>query len=406
MTATRRIGLLIERSRAFGRLMCEGIITHAQDREWEIRYLEPDDLRGREIATFDGFVARVTTDEIARLLAATKKPVVDVFYNLPDYGFAIVKERHESIGRLAAEHFLDRRFRNFAYCPYGSGKTSVYCRTAYVQRLRREGVPCDVFASSSEIAYPSDGREIIGDRIAAPRDAKPLANWLKRLPKPVAVFCPDDLRAWQVLATCAKCGIKVPDEIAILGLDNDILICGGAHPMLSSIDPNTREIGRVAAETLETLMTAPARRPIVRQVEPTGVVSRASTAIFPLDPPWLSDALIFIGRHVADGVSAADVLRHLGRSHTLVSRAFAKTLGTTVQKEIARVRIETACNLLRTTSLPLEEVAARSGFATYTYFMQAFTAALKTPPGAWRQHLLHQATESETALAISSAASR
>lgn len=384
MAETRRIGLLIERSRAFGRLMCEGIIAHAQDRGWEIRYLEPDDLHGREIASFDGFIARVTTDRIAKLLVTTRKPVVDVFYNLPDYGFSIVKERHESIGRLAAEHFLDRRFKNFAYCPYGSGKTSVYCRTAYVQRLRRAGFACDVFASSSEIAYPSDSREIIGDRIAAPRDAQPLARWLKRLTKPAAVFCPDDLRAWQVLATCVRCGIKVPDEIAILGLDNDILICGGAHPMISSIDPNTREIGRVAAETLETLMTKSVRRPLIRQVEPVGVMSRASTAIFPLDPPWLSDALIFIGRHATEGVSAADVLRHLGRSHTLVSRAFAKTLGTTVQREIARVRLETACTLLKTTSLPLEEIAARSGFATYTYFMQAFASALGQPPGAWR----------------------
>ena len=384
MADARRIGLLIERSRAFGRLMCEGVIAHAQDQGWEIRYLAPEDLRGRELAEFDGFIARVTTDRIARTLALTRKPVVDVFYNLPDYGFSIVKERHESIGRLAAEHFLDRRFRNFAYCPYGSGKTSIYCRTAYVQRLRRDGLFCDVFASSSEIAYPSDSREIIGDRIAAPRDAKPLASWLKKLVKPAAVFCPDDLRAWQVLATCAKCGIRVPNEIAVLGLDNDILICGGAHPMISSIDPNTREIGRVAAETLETLMTRPVRRPLVRQVEPTGVVARASTAIFPLDPSWLSDALIFIGRHASDGISAADVLRHLGRSHTLVSRAFAKTLGTTVQKEIARVRLETACNLLKTTSLTLEDVAKRSGFATYTYFMQAFTSALGQPPGAWR----------------------
>ena len=384
MTSTRRIGLLIERSRAFGRLMCEGIITYAQDREWDVRYLEPGDLSGRHVAGFDGFIARVTTDRIARLLAATKKPVVDVFYNLPDYGFSIVKERHESIGRLAAEHFIDRRFRNFAYCPYGSGKTSVYCRTAYAQRLRREGFACDVFALSSEIAYPSDNREIIGDRIAVPCDAKPLSRWLKHLPKPAAVFCPDDLRAWQVLATCAKCGIRVPDEIAILGLDNDILICGGAHPMLSSIDPNTREIGRVAAETLEKLMTRSVRRPIIRQVEPAGVVSRASTAIFPLDPPWLSDALIFIGRHAADGISASDVLRHLNRSHTLVSRAFTKTLGTTVQKEIARVRIETACTLLKNTSLPLEEIASRAGFSSYTYFMQAFSAALKMPPGVWR----------------------
>jgi len=387
METSRRIGLLIERSRAFGRLLCEGIITYAQERRWEIRYLDPADLHTRTLGAFDAFIARVTTPEIARALAATKKPVVDVFYNLPDYGFSIVKERHESIGRLAAEHFLDRRFRNFAYCPYGSGKTSVYCRTSYVHRLRREGFVCHVFDSSSEVAYPSDSREIIGDRIATPRDAAALRKWLKALPKPIALFCPDDVRAWQVLAAAAKCAIRVPDEVAVLGLDNDILVCGGTNPMLSSVDPNTREIGRVAAETLESLMTGTSKRPLIRQVEPTGVISRASTAIFPIEPPWLSDALIFISRNACKGISASDVFRHLNRSHTAVSRAFLKALGTTVQKEIKRIRIETACNLLKTTRLPLEEVATRAGFATYTYFMQAFTAVLHQPPGSWRARL-------------------
>jgi len=254
MEPIRKIGLLVERSRAFGRALCEGVITYAQERPWEIRYLEPDDLRARFLAGFDGFIARVTTKQIARALAATKKPVVDVFYNLPDYGFSIVKERHESIGRLAAEHFIDRRFRNFAYCTYGNGKTSTYCKTAFVQRLKREGFSCNVFAPSSEIAYTTDDRDIIRNRIAKPRDWAALGRWLPKLPKPVAIFCPDDLRAWQVLESAISLKLSVPSDVAVLGLDNDILICGGTRPMLSSIDPNTREIGRTAAETLETLM--------------------------------------------------------------------------------------------------------------------------------------------------------
>jgi len=404
-----RIGLLVERSRAFGRALCEGVVTYAQNRPWEIRYLEPDDLRARHRADFDGYIARVTTDAIARALAATGKPVVDVFYNLPDYGFAIVKEKHEAIGRLAAEHFIDRRFKHFAYCPYGAGKTSVYCRTAFAQRLRREGFSCDVFASASEIAYPTDDREIIGNRIARPKDAPALGRWLAKLPKPVAIFCPDDLRAWQVLEACITQSLSIPSDVAVLGLDNDILICGGTRPMLSSIDPNTREIGRVAAETLEGMMekakggsreaeqmnisksTVQPRtsnlqphKPLVRQVEPTGVIARASTEIYPLDPPWLSDVLVFISREARHGISARDVFAKFNRSHTAISRAFARELGTTVQKEIARARLETACGLLRTTALELAEIARLSGFASLTYFMHAFTAAFRTPPGEWR----------------------
>lgn len=384
METTRKIGLLVERSRAFGRALCEGVVTYAQERPWEIRYLEPDDLRARHREDFDGYIARVTTDAIGRALAATGKPVVDVFYNLPDYGFAIVKEKHEAIGRLAAEHFIDRHFRHFAYCPYGAGKTSVYCRTAFAQRLRREGFSCDVFASASEIAYPTDSREIIGNRIARPKDAPALGRWLAKLPKPVAIFCPDDLRAWQVLEACIAQSLAIPNDVAVLGLDNDILICGGTRPMLSSVNPNTREIGRVAAETLEALMIRPTRKPIVRQVEPTGVVARASTEIYPLDPPWLSDVLVFISREARHGISARDVFAKFNRSHTAITRAFSRELGTTVQKEIARARLETACGLLRTTTLELTEVARQSGFASLTYFMHAFTASFHTPPGEWR----------------------
>jgi len=389
MGNTKQIGLLIERSRAFGRTLCEGIITFPQERQWELRYLAMNDITPRHLAEYDGFIARVTTETIAEALAATRKPVVDVFYNLPNYGFSIVKERHDLIGSLAAEHFLDRHFKNFAYCPFGVGKTSVYCRTAFLHRLRRKGFSCAVFASATEIAYQPSDSEIIVDRMTAPRDAKNLGRWIRQLPKPVAVFCPDDLRAWQMLETCQKLGFRVPDEIAVLGLDNDILICGGTRPMLSSIDPNTLKIGNVAAETLERLMTTNVKDPLVRQVPPLGVVTRASTEVYPITPPWLSDALVFINRQAKNRISAADVFAHLGRSHTLVSRAFSNVLHTTVQKEISRVRLETACDLLRTTAYSLEEIARLSGYSTYTYFMQSFKSALHQPPGQWRENNHH-----------------
>jgi len=163
---------MVERSRAFGRLLCEGVILYAQEQRWTIRYLTPDMLQRRQTADLDGFIARVTTPEIARTLVRTGKPVVDVFYNYPDFGFAIVKEKHETLGRIAAEHFLDRKFVNFAYCPYGIGKTSSYCQAAFTHRLRREGRDCHVFTGASETAYEPDNRTIIGERLARPRDAK------------------------------------------------------------------------------------------------------------------------------------------------------------------------------------------------------------------------------------------
>ncbi len=386
MSDSKLIGLIIERSRAFGRELCEGAITYAQERgSWELRFLAPIDATKKALAGFDGFIARVTDDKLARRLAASGKPVVDVFYERPDAGFAIVKEKHQTIGRIAAEHFLDRRFTNFAYCPYGGGKTSAYCHTAFSNRLRRAGFACSTYKDAPEARYKADEAEVFNERIWQAPDAPQLSAWLLELPKPVAVFCPDDLRAWQLMETCIACGISVPSEVAILGLDNDLLICGCTHPMLSSIDPNTREIGRRAAQTLdEMMMHGRPRRQVVQQIEPLGVVARASTATFPVDPPWLSDALVYIRRNVRKRLTAADVFKFLGRSQPIVNRAFRKALGVTVQKEIAAVRIEEAKRLLRTTTMSVTEIAPLAGYSSVAYLMKSFATAMGMTPTQWR----------------------
>ena len=384
---TYKVALLVERSRAFGREACEGVIAFAQEREdWELHFLDADDVLRRPLRKpVDGYIARVTTDDMAAGLIKTGKPVVDLYYEKPRQGFAIVKTMHETVGRIAAEHFIDRRFSNFAYCPYGGGRTSKYCQTAFARRLRRNGFSCAVYPGESD-KYEFGKSDIISDTISPPKDAKRLSRWLASLPKPVALFCPGDLRAWQVVALCRSKGIDVPREVAVLGLDNDMLICGSSRPMLSSIDPNTREIGRVAAETLAEMMERGVpKKQVVRQIAPCGVVSRASTESFPVEPPWLSDALVFIIRNAHKGINASDVFAALGRSHTTVTKAFREVLGTSVVAAVAKARIDEACRLLRDTDLDVERIASMSGYASVSYFMQAFKASKGTSPCAWRK---------------------
>ena len=162
-------------------------------------------------------------------------------------------------------------------------------------------------------AYGIGKYDIISDTISPPKDARRLSKWLESLPKPTALFCPGDLRAWQVAMLCRAEGIGVPHEVAVLGLDNDLLICGAARPMLSSIDPNTREIGRAAAETLAEMMeTGVPAKQIVRQIPPLGIVTRASTETVPVEPKWLADAAIYILRNAKRGVNASDVFTAVG----------------------------------------------------------------------------------------------
>lgn len=379
---------MVEITREFGRGLCRGISELARETCAFIPYLieasalrKPEELRG-----YDGFVARVMNDRIAATLAATGRPIVDVYYDRPRDGFAIVKTRHSRIGALAAEHFLARRFRNFAFCGFAGGRFSAYCRAAFTRALAKHGMKCANYDPDPAAHYAFSPQVLINEQMRQAPDASALARWLRQLPKPIAIFCPNDLRAWQLVHICKQRKIDVPREVAILGLDNDILVCGLSNPMISSIDPGTEAIGRCAAATLLQLLANPGlmRKEIVRQVDPIGVVERTSTEIYPLDPPWLSDALVYINRNIARNLTASDIYRLTGLSHTQVDKVFRRQLDTTVQNVIAAMRLERAQHLLTSTRLSVSEIAPRCGFSSPQYFIRTFAGKFGTSPRQWR----------------------
>lgn len=386
---TRRIGVLVELTRQFGRDLCQGITDYTGAREGLLPFfITPETLKDKNaLRSFDGFIARVMNDAIAKDLAACRKPVVDVYYDKPRLGFGIVKTNHARIGRLAAQHFLMRRHRNFAFCGFSGGRFSAYCLRAFRLALCAEGHSCHTYLPDAKIRYTFNRSVLINERMDCAPDTAALSRWLAALPKPVAVFCPNDLRAWQLLQVCRENDLDVPHDIALLGLDNDFVICGFSHPMISSIDPDTSAIGREAARLLVEMMNDPnfRRKTPVRQILPRSVVERASTAAYPLAPAWLSDALVYMRQHVAERLTAADIFAYLGLSHTIVDATFRSVLHTSVQKEIAAARLEKARQLLETTTLSAALIAEQSGFASTTYFMRAFSNAHGVSPIMWRE---------------------
>ena len=379
---------MVEITREFGRDLCKGIAAFASEHEGiSPVFITPDMLKRKsDLARFDGFIVRVMNGAMARALAATRKPVVDVYYERPYAGFAIVKTNHAKVGQLAAAHFIAHQFKNFAFCGFAGGRFSDYCRQAFVHALRRGGFSCRNYTPAAKTRYEFDPTVLINERMEPAPDAKALEEWLQSLPLPVAVFCPNDLRAWQLLQVCRDAGLGVPHDVAILGLDNDALICGFSKPTLSSIDPDTESIGREAMRTIGKMMNRPtvSQKPIIRQVPPKGVVVRTSTETYPVDPPWLSDALVFIRRHVADRLSASDIYARTGLSHTVVDITFRNRLGHSVQKEIAAARLEKAKHMLASGNASVAEIANASGFASTEYFIRAFNAASGQSPSKWR----------------------
>jgi LacI family transcriptional regulator len=213
-----------------------------------------------------------------------------------------------------------------------------------------------------------------------------IANYIKKVPKPIAVFCSNDLRAHQLISVCHELKIKVPEEVSILGVDNDEMLCAFSSPSISSINPNGHGIGYKAAQTLSAMMDGEKVNPVI-SIQPSQLVSRSSSEVFSLDalPSWMSDALVFINANISKCLSASDVYNHVKRSHTIIDNAFREKLNTSVSKEIQLSRLREAHRLVTTTKLPFSTVSKLSGFASVQYFTRSFTAAYGKSPTALRE---------------------
>jgi LacI family transcriptional regulator len=375
------VALLIETSRELGRGMLRGVARYVRERgPWSL-YHRPlglgdhpppwlKDWRG------DGILARIDNRAMARAVLNSGVPAIDLRGTLPGFGLLHVGCANPSIVRLAWEHLLDRGLRHFAFCGIPRGK------------IRFQDLRCDLFRRMVEEAGYDYSEFPAGSNAA---DAEPwerqqrrIAQWLTRLPKPVGVMCGFDDRALEVLDASRRAGIAIPDEVALVSVDNDEYICRLADPPLTSIDVNPEEIGYQAAALLERMMNGerPPEEPV--EIEPRGIVTRQSSDILAIEDRQVAAAIRFIRDRACEGVNVADVLAEFPRSRSSLERAFKSVLGRTPKAEILRIQLERAKNLLARTDLAVADVAAKAGFRSLTYFSAAFRRTLGISPGAYR----------------------
>lgn len=387
MDSTLHIGIQIEKTRAHGRALLEGIAQYAQEHpEWRLDIIEPNWLKNPgSLDAYDGYIMRVMDDASADFLINTNKPVIDTYGRYDDGPFSTIRLDDDAIAELAASYLSEHRFTNFAYCGFPALRFSNARGEAFKNALEK------ISPEKNLTIY--DGKESITDvffrneRTDRIQDAASLRRWAKSLPKATAVFCCNDIRALQFLRVCETSGIKVPDDLVVLGVDNDTLLCTFASPSLSSIATLPTEQGRRAAEMLYRRLTDPTAKIETVLHPPHAVIERRSTEQYHFSTPWLSDALIYIKRHLAHGISASDVIKHLGYSHTAINKAFRSELGRSLQEQIIYNRMETACELLRKTSKTAAEISAACGYPNAQYFSRSFSAAFKMPPDAWRKKM-------------------
>ena len=214
----------------------------------KMELIDPADLPRHLAVPFDGWIVRAPDVRALRRLARLGRPVVDALYAHPIPSFAAVRTDNVGIGRLAARHFLSRRFASFAYCGYRRVLFSDLRRDGYARELKANGFRTAIFRPVYDPARRYGRGVLLGEHLGVSPDAAELAAWLARLPRPLAVFCCDDVRAAEVLRLARRRCLRVPDDVAVLGVDDDPSYCMFSSPRLSSVDPDAHGIGVAAAE--------------------------------------------------------------------------------------------------------------------------------------------------------------
>ncbi|MDO5112767.1 MAG: XylR family transcriptional regulator [Planctomycetia bacterium] len=283
---------------------------------------------------------------------------------------------HHSIGKMAADHFLERGFEHFAFVSDTNGwLCSPQRQSAYEERLREEGFSCHNYRNeTTSPSLPGLGE-------------KSLLQWLKNLPKPVGLFVSYDLRARQILYICDESGIHVPQEIAVLSVDNDELICSLTRPTLTSIDPHCERGGYLAAEQLHRRLRQKKAAPQTILYSPLGVIPRQSTHILLHPDPSLRLALEFIWNHVGN-VSVAATAKHCRISIRKLEILFQSVLKKTVLEEIRETRFKEVLRLLQQPHLTLQQIAERCGLSSASNLNQQFRKKFGISMHQFRQSTL------------------
>ncbi len=367
MKPARKVALLIETSNRYGRDLLYGVRDWNRTGErWAIRFSE----QGRRAPLppwlkdwqGDGIIARVDSPQIAAALRRTGLPVVDVSAERFASEFPRVSVDNAAVARLAAEHLLAKGFRHFAFFGDAHFLWARQRGVEFRRALAAAGWSCAVFAESGGA----------GKRPGSDAEIRAMADWLATLPRPLGVFACYDGRAQQVLEACLSRGWEVPDEIAVLGVDNDEVLCDLCTPPLSSVQPNARRTGYEAAAMLARMMRGEKPGAATRFVEPVAVVERQSTDAISVADARVAAALRFIRAHVGEGIDVSDVLRAVPMSRTLLERKFQAALGHSPHRQIVQQRIERARHLLAESEVSIAMVAELAGFGDASYLSVAF----------------------------------
>jgi LacI family transcriptional regulator len=382
----RRVALIYDARHAYDLQVMAGVASYIHDGADFNVYLERDALKDQRLPDFrswdgNGIIANFDNPSVAMSIIHSKLPTVGFGSGYGWRGTATPYffTNNEMIASMAADHFSSRGFRHFAFCGYAKNPINGWSgerEEAFVKFLDIQGFPCNVYV---------DGNENSRQWTSIQRS---LAKWLGALPKPVGVLAANDSRAHQVLEACRSFGLRVPEEVAVIGVNNDELLCQLCNPALTSIEHGTKRMGYEAATLLDRLMSGKKSAGTRFVVDPVRIVTRQSTDILAIEDGTVAKAMSFIQEHAMDGIKVPNVVTAMGVSRSRLEARFTKAVGCTPRTAIRRIQLERIRQLISGTSLPLKQIAATAGFRSVQHMTRLFGKTFHQSPGEYRKRAI------------------
>lgn len=365
----------------YGRNILLGVSKFVHDHpDWVLHLIQSDSpVLEEDIKQWnpDGIISGILDTQQGALEFHYKRPWVSILIQPDDPKVPFVTMDEDAVSRMAADYFLRRKFSNFAFLGNEEHEFSRQRADAFEYALKERGFECSVMLYPTKV-YAIDKRK----RQSLDRRK---AKWLESLPKPVAVFACDDWEAFQFIQFCRQEGFRIPEDISVIGVGNDELLCNVSNPPLSSIRMPVERVGYDAAVLLDAILNG--RKNVKRKnfLPPAGMVGRQSTDVMQVQDPVVAKSLEFIQEHISEPIKVEDLLKHVFISRTLLERKFRTELGRTPLVEIRRQRVRRAQQLLADTNLSVANIAEACGFSSDIRLSTVFKELTGQSPSVYRK---------------------
>jgi len=379
--ATKRVAICLEMEWGHKRHLetYAGVHKYAEKAGWDcvtipsaVRVLKPKS----GVVPFDGILGRIT-EPLAQAAHKIKMPAVNVWLNSPAKNVSSVLADFETSGKIAAQHLVSRGFRRFGYMGFLREKDS----RIQIEGFRKILKPLGFRFTTYRFQRTGLGGEALGWE----RFLEGLEQWVETWEPPIGVLVTIDLYCRHLIETCRAKGLKVPQDVAIVGTSNEPAICSSPYPTLTSIDLDFELIGYRAAAKLDDMMNGRDSPKMHEYSPPKGLIPRQSTDSHAAEDPSVAKALRFISENGENRIKVNDVASAVAITRRSLERKFRDTLGRSIAEEITRLRIERAKRLMIETEESFKALAVDLGFRNADHFYKVFSRVEGMTPSRFRQ---------------------